>query len=66
MPVCCAHATPPKLTSPAGTSAPERGTSTRDDIFTGPFSPQPRSVQYAEMSSKRVTSMSTTHLHAET
>ena len=66
MPVCWAQATPPKLTSPAGTSAPDRGTSTREDIFTGPISPQPRSVQYAEISTKFVTSMSTTHLHAET
>ena len=66
MPVCCAHATPPKLTDPDGTSAPERGTSMRDAIFTGPSSLQPRSVQYAEISSKLVTSMSTTHLHAET
>ena len=66
MPVCCAHATPPKLTSPVATSAPDRGTSTRDEILTGPCSPQPRSVQYAEISSKLVTSMSTTHLHADT
>ena len=51
---------------PGSTSAPEIGTSMREDILTGPFSPQPRVVQYASMSSKRVTSMSTTHLHAET
>ena len=43
---------------PPSTSSPERGTSTRDDIFTGPSSPQPRSVQYAEMSSNVDTSMS--------
>ena len=35
------------------TSSPDRGTSTRDDIFTGPSSPQPRSVQYAVISAKR-------------
>ncbi len=66
MPVCWAHATPPKVTAPDGTSAPDRGTSIRDAILTGPFSLQPRSVQYAEKSANFVTSMSTTHLHAET
>ena len=54
------------LTSPAGTSSPEWGTSIRDAIFTGPCSAQPLPVQYASNSSNRVTSMSTTHLHADT
>ena len=51
MPVCCAQATPPIRFSPASNSSSRRGTSMRDDIFTGPSSPQPRCVQYAEMSS---------------
>ncbi len=66
IPVCCDHATPPKRTAPAATSSPDRGTSTRDDIFTGPSSPQPRSVQYDVMSANVETSISTTHFVAET
>jgi hypothetical protein len=54
------------VTCPAGTSSPDRGTSTRDDIFTGPSSDQPLSVQKAVIRSNVVTSMSTTHLHADT
>ena len=66
MPVCCAQATPPIRFSPASNSSSRRGTSMRDDIFTGPSSPQPRCVQYAEMSSNLLTSQSTTHLQADT
>ena len=66
MPVCCDHATPPTRCSPVPIVSPPPGTSMRDDIFTGACSAQPLSIQYAEMSSKRVTSMSTTHLHADT
>ncbi len=50
----------------SGTSSPDLGTSIREDIFTGPNSPQPRSVQYAVISENFVTSQSTTHLQAET
>ncbi len=66
MPVCCAQACPPTATRPLPTSAPLRGTSTRDSVLTGPRTDQPRSVQYALNSSKRVTSRSTSHLVAET
>ena len=57
---------PATVTCPAGTSSPDRGTSIRDDIFTGPSSAQPLSVQNAVISSNLVTSMSTTHLQADT
>ena len=66
MPVCCDHADAGDRARPAAISPPPFGTSIREAIFTGPSSDQPRSVQYAEMSANRVTSMSTTHLHAET
>ena len=66
IPVCCDQAIPANVTCPTGTSSPERGTSIRDDIFTGPISPQPLSVQNALIRSNRVTSMSTTHLQADT
>ena len=45
MPVCWCQATPPNDTGPAATSSPERGTSIRDAIFTGPSADQPRVVQ---------------------
>src|SRR5699024_6249605 len=42
------------------------GTSIRDDVLMGASSDQSLSVQYALMSRKRVTSMSTNHLVADT
>ena len=38
----------------------------REASLTGPCADQPRSVQYAENESNVVTSMSATHLHADT
>ena len=38
----------------------------RDAVLIGPSADQPRSVQYALKSSNRVTSMSVTHLVADT
>ena len=38
----------------------------RDEILIGACSAQPRGVQYASKSANRVTSMSTSHLVAET
>ncbi len=66
MPVCCDQAEPPTRPPDATTSPSLLGTSMRDDIFTGPFSDQPFPVQKASMSANRVTSISTTHLQAET
>ncbi len=45
MPVCWCHATPPTENGPAATSSPERGTSMREAILTGPSADQPLSVQ---------------------
>src|SRR5512139_4253555 len=45
IPVCCAQATPPTFTVPDSTSAPPRGTSIRDCVFTGALADHPREVQ---------------------
>ena len=67
MPVCWAQATPATMTSPDFTDPPpSRGTSMREESFTGPRSDQPRSVQYATCFAKVVTSSCVTHLVADT
>ena len=45
MPVCWRQATPPNGDLADGTSAPERGTSMREAILTGPARDQPLVVQ---------------------
>src|SRR5712691_9328449 len=66
-PRCCAHATPAIITvDPAFSDAPYLGVSIRDSVLIGACCDQPRCVQYAENAGNVVTSMSTTHLHADT
>lgn len=66
-PRCCAHATPAIGTVvPARTVAPYFGVSIRDSVLIGACCDQPRCVQYAVNAPNVVTSMSTTHLHADT
>src|SRR6478736_3948572 len=66
IPTCCCQATPAITVSPALSPWPRSGTSIRDCSLIGPFSDQPRSVQYACAWSNLVTSSSTTHLVADT
>jgi hypothetical protein len=51
---------------PARTVAPYFGVSIRDSVLIGACCDQPRCVQYAVNAPNVVTSMSTTHLHADT
>ena len=66
IPVCCAHATPATVTSPASTVAPCRGTSIRDCVSIGACAAQPRWIQYGSNAANVVSSRSTTHFVAET
>src|SRR6201996_2711965 len=66
MPLCCAQATPATGTFPGFTEAPSVGTSIRDSVLIGPIADQPRGTQYPCAAANVVTSMSTTHLQADT
>ena len=66
IPLCCAQATPATATRPAVSGAEPVGTSMRDSVFIGACCDQPRSDQYAVFPANVVTSISVTHLVADT
>ena len=66
MPTCCAHATPPTTTFPAGLSDRGFGVSIRLDSLIGASTTQSRSVQYACWASYVVSVIRLIHLQALT
>ena len=66
IPRCWAHATPATATSPAETMAFARGVSIRDSVLIGACFAHPRLTQYGSKASNVVSSMSASHLVAET
>ncbi len=66
MPLCWAQATPAIVTCPAATLAFVFGTSMRDSVLIGPCWDQPCFTQNASNAPNVVSSMSTTHLVADT
>lgn len=65
-PLCCAQATPATGVRPGARVAPPAGTSILDSVLIGACCDQPRCTQYALAAANVVTSMSVTHLVADT
>src|SRR5262250_1599860 len=66
MPRCWAQATPAIIILPAASEVPCLGVSIRDSVLIGARCDQPRCDQYAVNAPNVVSSMSTTHLQADT
>ena len=66
MPLCCAQATPATGVRPGAMVELAAGTSILDSVLIGACCDQPRCTQYALAAANVVTSMSVTHLVADT
>ena len=66
MPLCWAQATPATDVRPGASFAPAAGTSIRHSVLIGACCDQPRWAQKARAAANVVTSMSVTHLVADT
>jgi hypothetical protein len=65
-PLCCAQATPATGVRPGAMVELAAGTSILDSVLIGACCDQPRCTQYALAAANVVTSMSVTHLVADT